>query len=120
MEKELLDYVAERVGVLSVSGASKQDTKDMALAWKEAVAADPGAAEAETDKLLDFLEGRLVGIDDLIAFIEGPGTAIFGEQGAANMLAAQLERKARGEKYCNCEAHLAAVELLSKFGRLEL
>lgn len=120
MEKELFDYVAERVDILSVSGASKQETKDAALAWKEAVAADASAADAETEKLLDFLSGRMLGIDDLIAFVEGPGVAIFGEEGAANMLAAQKERKAQGAKYCNCEAHTAAGELLAKFGRIEL
>lgn len=36
------------------------------------------------------------------------------------MLAAQRVRKERGEKYCNCEAHTAAGELLAKFGRIEL
>ena len=120
MEKELFDYVAERVDVLSESGASKQDTKDAALAWKEAVAADPQAADAETEKLLDFLEGRMMGIDDLIGFLQGPGPDVFGAEVAAKMLEAQLQRKENGEKYCNCEAHAAAGELLAKFGRIEL
>ena len=120
MEKDLFDYVAERVDILSVSGASKQDTQEMAKAWKAAVAADPAAAEAETEKLLDFLEGRMLGIDDLIAFGEGPGKGIFGEEAAANMAAAQKQRKEQGAKYCNCEAHTAAGELLAKFGRIEL
>lgn len=120
MEKELFDYVAERVDILSTSGASKQDTKDMALAWKEAVAADANAAEAETEKLLDFLEPRMSSIDNLIAFLEGPAAGLFGEETAAKMLAAQKQRKEQGEKYCNCEAHAAAGELLAKFGRIEL
>ena len=121
MEKELFDYVAERVDILSKSGASKHDTQEMALAWKEAVAADAAAADAETEKLLDFLAGRMLGIDDLIAFVESPAAAsIFGEEGAAQRLAAQKQRKENGEKYCNCEAHAAAAELLAKFGRIEL
>lgn len=120
MEKELFDYVAERVEVLSVSNASKQDTKEAALAWKEAVGADAGTAEAETGKLLDFLEGRMVPIDGVIAFLEGPGISLFGEEGAAAALAVQKQRKERGEKYCDCEAHTAAGELLAKFGRIEL
>ena len=119
MEKELFDFVAERVDVLSVSGASKQETKDAALAWKEAVAADGAAADAETEKLLDFLAGRMVGIDDVIAFAEGPAVGMFGEEAAAAMLAEQKQRKAQGAKYCNCEAHTAAGELLAKFGRIE-
>lgn len=120
MEKELFDYVAERVDILSVSGASKQDTKEMALAWKAAVEADPASAEAETEKLLDFLAGRMMSIDALIGFLEGPAAGLFGEEKAAAMLVAQKQRKEQGEKYCNCEAHAAAGELLAKFGRIEL
>ena len=118
MEKELFDYVAERVDTLSESGASKQDTKEAALAWKAAVAADAGSADAETEKLLDFLEGRMLPIDGLIAFLEGPGAGIFGEETATAMLAEQRQRKEQGEKYCNCEAHAAAEQLLTKFARI--
>jgi len=120
VEKELFDFVAERVDVLSVANTSKQETKEAALAWKEAVAADASAADAETEKLLDFLMGRMVTIDQVIAFAEGPAVGLFGEEGAAQMLAAQKERKAQGAKWCNCEAHVAASELLAKFGRIEL
>lgn len=119
MEKELLDYVAERVDTLSVSGTSKQDTKEAALAWKKAVDAGEDA-DAATDALLDFLEGRMLSIDDFIAFLEGPAAGIFGEEMAASMLEQQKQRKEQGEKYCNCEAHTAAGELLAKFGRIEL
>ena len=122
MEKDLYDFIVERVDVLAVSGASKQDTKDAALAWKEAVAADGSddAVQAATDKLLDFLADRMVTIDEVIAFAQGPAASLFGEEGAANMLAEQLKRKEQGAKYCNCEAHVAAGELLAKFGRIEL
>ena len=120
MEKELFDYVAERVGILSVADTSKQETKEAALAWKDAIAADEGAADAETEKLLDFLEGRMLPIDALIGFLEGPGAEFFGEEAAAAMLAVQKGRKQKGEKFCNCEAHTAAGELLAKFGRIEL
>ena len=119
MEKELYDYVAERVDVLSKSDASKQATKEAAVAWKEA-AVDAAAADAATEKFLDFLEGRMVTIDEVIAFAEGPAVGMFGEEAAANMLAEQKQRKEQGEKYCNCEAHTAAGELLAKFGRIEL
>ena len=117
MEKELLDFVAERVDTLSVSGASKQDTKEAALAWKEAVAAGKDA-DAETEALLGFLEGRMLPIDGLIAFLEGPAATYFGEEKAAAMLAEQKQRKEQGERFCNCEAHAAAEQLLAKFGRI--
>ena len=120
MEKELFDFVSERVDVLAVSGASKQDTKDAAQAWKDAVAADAAAADAATETLLDFLQDRMLPIDGLIAFAQGPAAELFGAEGAAKLLEEQLQRKEQGEKYCNCEAHVAAGELLAKFGRIEL
>ena len=122
MEKELFEYVAERVDILSASNASTQVTKDAALAWKDAIAANPSEAafEEATTKLLDILEGRPTTIDGVIAFAQGPAAQMFGEEAAANMLAAQLKRKEEGAKYCNCEACTAASELLAKFGRIEL
>lgn len=120
MEKELFDFIAERVDVLATADTSKQETKEAALAWKKAVAADPESADAETEKLLDFLGNRMLPIDALIAFLEGPAEKLFGAQAAAAMLAKQKERKERGEKYCDCEAHAAAGALLAKFGRIEL
>ena len=81
MEKELMDYIAERVDILSTADTSTQVTKDAALAWKEAVAADnsDAAVEKATTTLLDILEGRPTTIDGVIAFLEGPAKEIFGE-----------------------------------------
>lgn len=121
MEKELFDYVAERADVLATTSASKQETKDAAVAWKEAVADSGDAAvEAATTKLIDYLEGRPNTIDHVIAFCEGPAKEIMGEETAAKMLTEQLARKEAGAKYCNCPACTAASELLAKFGRIEL
>lgn len=122
MEKELFDFVAKRAGVLAAADTSKQDTKDAAAAWEDAVAADSSdaAVEAATTKLLDFLEGRPTTIDGVIAFAQGPAKEIMGEETAAKMLEAQLARKEAGAKYCNCPSCAAASELLAKFGRIEL
>ena len=122
MDKELFDYIAQRVDVLEVSGASTQVTKDAAKAWKDAVAADnsDAAVQKATDELLGILEGRPTTIDGVIAFAQGPAVAMLGEEAAANMLAAQQKRKEEGAKWCNCEACTAASELLAKFGKVEL
>ena len=122
MEKELFDYVTERAGILATADTSKQDTKDAAAAWKDAVAADnsDAAVDAATTKLLDFLEGRPTTIDGVIAFAQGPAKEMMGEEAAAKMLEAQLARKEAGAKYCNCPSCSAASELLAKFGRIEL
>ena len=122
MERELLDYVAKRAGILATADTSKQETKDAAAAWKDAVAADSSDAvvEAATTKLLDFLEGRPTTIDGVIAFAQGPAKEMMGKEAAAKMLEAQLARKVAGAKYCNCPSCAAASELLAKFGRIEL
>lgn len=122
MEKELFDFVVEKISILSKADTAKQETKDAALAWQQAVEADGSdeTVEAATNKLLDFLESRPTPIDGLIAFLQGPAKEFFGEEGAAAALAAQQERKAAGAKWCNCEACAAASELLAKFGRVEL
>ncbi len=119
MERELFDYIAERVDVLSTSNASKQATKEAALAWKDAVAnASDETVEAATADLIDFLEGRPNTVDGVIAFAQGPAVEMFGKEAADQILAKQTKRKEQGEKYCDCEACSAAVELLAKFGRI--
>lgn len=121
MEKELFDYVAERVDILIASQASTQVTREAAQAWKDAVADDgDGAADIATTKLLDILEGRPTTIDGIIAFYQGPATEMFGKEAAEAGLARQLKRKEEGAKYCDCDACTAASELLAKFGRVEL
>ena len=122
MEKSLFDFVAERADILAVSRGSTQITKDAALAWKAAVTEDSSdsAVDEATTEFLDILMGRPTTIDGVIAFAQGPAAKLFGEEAAAEMLAAQLKRKEEGAKYCNCEACTAATELLAKFGRIEL
>ena len=122
MEKELFDYVSERVDILAVADTSTQVTKDAATAWKDAVSADSSdaAVDEATTKLLDVLEGRPTTIDGVIAFLQGPAIELFGEDAAAQGLAEQEKRKAEGAKWCNCEACAAASEILAKFGRVEL
>lgn len=119
MEKELMDYIAQRVDILSTADTSTQVTKDAALAWKEAVAAD-AAVQKATTTLLDILEGRPTTIDGVIAFLEGPAKEVFGEEEAAKRLAAQQERKMAGAKWCDCPSCTAVTEILAKFERVEL
>ena len=122
MEKELFNYIAERADILATADSSKQETKDAALAWKNAVAADnsESATEEATAQFVDFLDGRPRTIDDLIAFLEGPAKDMLGDDAATQGLAVQLKRKEAGAKFCNCPSCTAASEILAKFGRVEL
>lgn len=122
MEQATFDYIAPRVDILSTSQASTQVTKDAAVAWKKAIAADNSdtVIEQATKQLLDILEGRPTTIDGVIAFAQGPAKEMFGEEAAAQFLAKQQQRKADGAKWCDCDACTAASEILAKFGRAEL
>lgn len=120
MEKELMDYVAQRAEALATTGASTQVTKDAAQAWLDAVAADEAAADAATETLVGILDGRPKTIDEVIGFAQGPAADILGQEIADKMLAEQLQRKEAGEKFCNCDACTAATEILAKFGRISL
>ncbi len=84
---------------------SADERPDAPAAWKVAVAADASdaAVEEATTKLLDTLEGRPTPIDGVIAFAQGPAIELMGEETAAQMLAAQQERKVQGAKWCGCE-----------------
>lgn len=119
MKKELLDYTAQKVDELLAAGSSSQNTRDAAQAWKDAVAGGAQGADLDsaTKALLDALDQRHCTIDDVIAFAQGPAKDVFGEQGAADLLAHQQQRKAEGAKYCDCAACTATQELLAKHGR---
>ncbi len=119
MDKELFDYIVVRANTLATSDASKQETKDAAKAWISAVKdADDATIEQATNELVDFLDGRPNTIDSIIAFAQGPAIDIMGKEAAEQFLAQQIARKEQGEKYCNCDACSAAVEVLAKFDRI--
>ena len=72
--------------------------------------------ESEVAKAyVDELEADIMPIDGLIAFAESDmGAKVFGEEGAKNILIHAKERKAAGEKYCDCPACAACEALLNK------
>lgn len=122
MDDATLKYIEERANILATDDSSKQATKDAASDWLSAVksAASDDEINAATEKFLDFLDGRPHTIDDVIQFAKGPAVELFGEDGAAQYLAMQEQRKSEGAKFCNCPACAAASEILAKFDRVEL
>ena len=116
MEKDLLDYTAQKVEELLAASSSSRQTLDAAQAWKDAIAAGEDA-DAATTALLDAIDEHHTTIDELIAFARGHAKEMLGEDVAAGMLAHAQERKAAGEKYCDCAACTATHELLAKHGR---
>ena len=61
------------------------------------------------------LEEDIMPLDGLIAFAESDmGAKVFGEEGAKNILIHAKDRKAAGEKYCDCPACAACESLLEQ------
>lgn len=119
MNKELLDFATQKVDEMLAAPSASADTKKSAQAWKDAIASGANADEV-TNKLMDEISEHQTTIDDLIGFVSSDNAKqIFGEKGAADMLAHAQERKKAGAKFCDCAACRPCHELLHKFGREE-
>lgn len=119
MDKELLDYTASKVEEMLAAPSASAETKSAAQAWKDAIVRGDNA-DAATNRLLDAISAHQTTIDNLIGFAgSDTGKKVFGEEGAAKMLAHAEKRKAAGAKFCDCAACRPCHELLHKFGREE-
>lgn len=98
--------------LLAAPSACKE-IKDAAQNYLNAVGTEK---ESEVAKAyVDELEADIMPIDGLIAFAESDmGAKVFGEEGAKNILIHAKDRKATGEKYCDCPACAACEALLNK------
>lgn len=98
--------------LLAATSACKE-IKDAAQNYLNAVGTEK---ESEVAKAyVDELEADIMPIDGLIAFAESDmGAKVFGEEGAKNILIHAKDRKAAGEKYCDCPACAACEALLNK------
>lgn len=119
MDKELLDYTASKVEEMLAAPSASAETKSAAQAWKDAIVRGDNA-DAATNRLLDAISAHQTTIDNLIGFAgSDTGKKVFGEEGAAKMLAHAEKRKAAGAKFCDCAACRPCHELLHRFGREE-
>ena len=98
--------------LLAAPSACKE-IKDAAQNYLNAVGTEK---ESEVAKAyVDELEADIMPIDGLIAFAESDmGAKVFGKEGAKNILIHAKDRKAAGEKYCDCPACAACEALLNK------
>ena len=84
--------------------------KEVGQGWLDAARTDKEAAA--TEKLLAEIEADLMPIDGMISFAESElCVQMFGEKGAADMLAHGKEIKAKGAVYCDCPACVCALEI---------
>lgn len=89
------------------------EVKETAQAYLDAIGTEKEAATAKT--FVAELEEDIMPLDGLIAFAESDmGAKVFGEEGAKNILIHAKDRKAAGEKYCDCPACAACEALLNQ------
>ena len=114
------------VGQKAIRGALAEETKRLiAVEWayaplKEAAQKwldtmeDGEANQAAAKEYIALLEESLMTLDENEAFISSPkGAEVFGDKRDA-MLAHVKELKAKGEKYCDCDACKLCLSILSK------
>lgn len=89
------------------------EVKEAAQNYLDSIGGENEAAAAKT--FVAELEEDIMPLDGLIAFAGSDmGAKVFGEEGAKNILAHAKERKAAGEKYCDCPACAACEALLKQ------
>ncbi len=112
MNETVKAYVKEKVNEMIQAPSCCAEAKAAGQAWLDALGTEQEAEK--TKELIAELEEDIMSIDGLIAFAGSDlAVRLFGKEGAEGMLAHAKERKASGEKYCDCAA-CAAVEAILK------
>lgn len=105
-----MSQIEQKVQEMISAPSCCAELKAAGQAWLDAVGTDK-EAEAKA-ALLTEIDEDVVTIDGLIAFAGSEaGLKVFGEEGAANMLAHAQEVKANGGLYCDCAACAGALEV---------
>ncbi|MEY8338233.1 molecular chaperone Hsp90 [Lachnospiraceae bacterium 62-35] len=113
MDKNVKDFVIQRVKELMNAPSCCEEAKTAAQNWLDAVGTEDEAEQ--TQKLIAELEMDIMPVDGLIAFASSEaGVHVFGEEMAKNVAAHGQEIKAAGATYCDCPACTAAAAILEK------
>ena len=116
MDKELFDFVAAKAEEIGAAPSASEATKKAVKDFQDAIAAGADQDEA-AKKFVDAINGHHTTIDGVIGFMQTDvAKQIYGEEGAAQQLAHEKERKAKGAVWCDCAACRPTHELLTKLG----
>ena len=92
---------------------TRPELKEAAQKWLDTK--DDGNANAEaSEAYVAALMANISTIDETIAFMSGPAKEFLGADAAAAGLAHAQERKANGEKFCDCSACSLVAQILDK------
>lgn len=113
MNKEVLEFVAEKTKEMIGSATCSKEAKEAGQAWLDAIGTE-NEAEA-TKAYIAELEGDIMPVDMLISFAESEaGSQLFGAEKAKEVAAHAKAIKADGAHYCDCPACAAAEAILEK------
>ena len=102
--------IQEKVQEMISAYSCCAELKEVGQEWLDAAGTDKEAAA--TEKLLAEIEEDLMPIDGMISFAGSElCVQMFGEKGAADMLAHGKEIKSQGAVYCDCPACVCALEI---------
>ena len=112
-QKAIRSALAEETKQLIAVEWAYQPLKDAAQKWLDTME-DGEANQAAAKEYIALLEESLMTLDENEVFITSPkGAEVFGDRRDA-MLAHVKELKAKGEKYCDCDACKLAKSILDK------
>ena len=105
-----MDILKEKVQKMVSAYSCCAELKEVGKTWLDAAGTDQEADA--TQKLLAEIDADIMPIDGMISFAESElCVQMFGEKGAADMLAHGKEIKAQGAVYCDCPACVYALEI---------
>lgn len=105
--------IQELTNDLLAAPSACAEVKEAAQNYLDSIGKENEATAAKA--FVTELEEDIMPLDGLIAFAESDmGAKVFGEEGAKNILIHARDRKAAGEKYCDCPACAACEALLKE------
>ena len=105
--------IQELTNDLLAAPSACAEVKEAAQNYLDSIGKENEAPAAKA--FVTELEEDIMPLDGLIAFAESDmGAKVFGEEGAKNILIHAKDRKAAGEKYCDCPACAACEALLEQ------
>ena len=108
-KNELIELTKELINASSVCGGAREK----AQLYLDSIGTNN--EEEMLDLYMNEIKEDITSIDDLISLLESDtGKSIFGEEKCKQMLVHSLERKEKGEKYCDCPACLIAEKIITK------
>lgn len=119
MEKELFEQTKQLVEGLMGSQSSSAQTLQAVNSWWNVAMESPAEEELEaaTKELLDQLDENHRTIEEVIAYYRKYAQLYPDDEQIAQALAAEIQRKENGEKWCDCDACTLTHTLLALHGR---